>query len=82
MAMGQNLCLHFGADEHPCTTYFDVHQGYRVLTYSRMCFSFSPSCSSLELRIDISAMASVQQMMGAIDQGLQARGWSLRQLQM
>ena len=22
---------HFGADEHPCTTYFDVHQGYRVL---------------------------------------------------
>ena len=20
----------FGADEHPCTTYFDVHQGYRV----------------------------------------------------
>ena len=27
LAMGQNLCLHFGADEHPCTTYFDVHQG-------------------------------------------------------
>ena len=30
------LCLHFGADEHPCTTYFDVHQGYRVLTHSHM----------------------------------------------
>ena len=29
--MGHNLCLHFGADEHPCATYFDVHQGYRVL---------------------------------------------------
>ena len=26
MAMGHNLCLH-GADEHPCTSYFDVHQG-------------------------------------------------------
>ena len=25
--------LHFGADEHPCTTYFYV-QGYRVLTHS------------------------------------------------
>ena len=23
-----------GADEHLCTTYFDVHQGYRVLTHS------------------------------------------------
>ena len=23
-----------GADEHPCTTYFDVHQGNRVLTHS------------------------------------------------
>ena len=36
LAMGQNLCLHFGADEHPCATYFDVHQGYRVLTHSHM----------------------------------------------
>ena len=34
--MGQNLCLHFGADEHPCTTYFDVHQEYRVLTHSQV----------------------------------------------
>ena len=30
MAMGHNLCLHFGADEHPCTTYFYVYHGYRV----------------------------------------------------
>ena len=29
-------CLHFGADEHPCTTYFDVYRGYRVLTHSHM----------------------------------------------
>ena len=34
--MGQNQWLHFGADEHPCTTNFDVHQGYRVLTHSHM----------------------------------------------
>ena len=27
----QNLWLHFGVDEHPFATYFDVHQGYRVL---------------------------------------------------
>ena len=32
LAMGHNLCLHFGVDEHPFATYFDVHQGYRVLT--------------------------------------------------
>ena len=34
--MGHNLCLHFGAHEHPCTTYFDVHQGCRVLTHSHV----------------------------------------------
>ena len=25
-----------GVDEHPFATYFDVHQGYRVLTHSHM----------------------------------------------
>ena len=31
MAMGHNLWRsHFGVDEHPFATYFDVHQGYRV----------------------------------------------------
>ena len=35
MAMGHNLWLHFGA-EHPCTTYVNVHQGYRVLAHSQM----------------------------------------------
>ena len=35
MATG-HLCLHFGAHEHPYTTYFDVHQGYRVLTHSHL----------------------------------------------
>ena len=29
MAMVQNLWLHFGVDEHPFATYFDVHQGCR-----------------------------------------------------
>ena len=32
MAMGQNLWYHIWVDEHPFTSYFDVHQGYRVLT--------------------------------------------------
>ena len=30
----------FGADEHPCAPYFDVHQGYRVLTHSHICLFF------------------------------------------
>ena len=34
--MGHNLWLHFGLDEHQVATYFDVHQGYRVLTHSQM----------------------------------------------
>ena len=36
MAMDHNLWLHFGADEHPCTTRFDVHQGYRALSHSHI----------------------------------------------
>ena len=28
--------VHFGVDEHPFATYFDVHQGYRVLTHSHI----------------------------------------------
>ena len=32
LVMGQNLWLHFGVDKHPFATYFDVHQGYWVLT--------------------------------------------------
>ena len=36
MAMGRNLWLHFGVDEHPFVTYFDVHQGYRVLAHSQI----------------------------------------------
>ena len=38
MAMGRSLWLHFGVDEHPFATYFDVHQGYRVLTHSHVIF--------------------------------------------
>ena len=47
--MGHKLCLHFGADEHPCTTYFDVHQGYRVLTHSQvtLCVAANPSAACL-----------------------------------
>ena len=35
-AMGHNLWLHCGVDEHPFATYFDVHQGYRVWTHSQI----------------------------------------------
>ena len=41
MGMSHSLCLDLGADEHPCTTYFDVHQGYRVLTHSHMFSTWS-----------------------------------------
>ena len=34
LAMGQNLWYHIWVDEHPFTSYFDVHQGYRVLTHN------------------------------------------------
>ena len=36
LAMGHNLWLHFGVDEHPFAADFDVHQGHRVLTYSHL----------------------------------------------
>ena len=39
VAMGHNLWLHFGVDEHPFATYFDFHQGYRVWTHSHVFFS-------------------------------------------
>ena len=29
---------HFGVDEHPFATYFDVHQGYRGVTHSHVMF--------------------------------------------
>ena len=35
--MANNLWLHFGAEEHPFATYFDVHQVYRVLTHCQIC---------------------------------------------
>ena len=44
MAMGHDLWLHFGPDEHPLATYFDVHQGYSVLTHSHIAgTNFPPS---------------------------------------
>ena len=35
LAMGHTLLLHFGVDEHPFASYFDVYQG-RVLTHSQL----------------------------------------------
>ena len=36
MAMDQYLYIPFLGDEHPFTSYFDVHQGDRVLTHPHM----------------------------------------------
>ena len=36
MAMGHNLWLHLGVEENPFASYFDVHQGYRILPHSRI----------------------------------------------
>jgi len=33
MGMDQYLLIPFLGDEHPFTSYFDVHQGYKVLTH-------------------------------------------------
>ena len=35
-ATAHNLWLQFGVDEHAVATYFDVHEGYRVLTHSHV----------------------------------------------
>ena len=39
--------LHFGLDEHPFATYFDVHQGYRILTHSPMVVIFQQPLPSI-----------------------------------
>ena len=36
VAMGQNQWYDIWVDEHPFTIYFDVHQGYKVLTQRHM----------------------------------------------
>ena len=55
VAMEHKLWLHFEVDEHPFATYFDVHQGYRVLTRSHIiCMQAKPNFS----RISPLAMSS------------------------
>ena len=44
MAMGQSLWYHIWVDEHPFTCYFDVHQGYRVLTHTHIPKIYQNSC--------------------------------------
>jgi hypothetical protein len=36
MGMDQYLLIPFLGNEHPITSYFDVHQGYKVLTHCHM----------------------------------------------
>jgi len=38
LAMDQYLYIPFLGDEHPFTSYFDVHQGDRVLTHAHLSF--------------------------------------------
>jgi hypothetical protein len=41
MAMDQYLYIPFLGDEHPFTSYFDVHQGDRVLTHPQITLFFN-----------------------------------------
>ena len=50
MAMGHNLWLHFGVDEHSFATYFDVHQEERVLTHSHVVGPDSGRHNTFEVR--------------------------------
>ena len=36
--MDQYLLIPFLGDEHPFTSYFDVHQGYKVLTHCHIAY--------------------------------------------
>ena len=51
VTIGHNVWRsHFGVDEHPLATYFDVHQGYRVLTHSHVwCLGLFLSVCSLTI---------------------------------
>ena len=70
---GHNLCLHFGADEQPCTTYFDVHQGYRVLTRSQVYLNISlksdpgPSQPAVSSRIILNAVLTEDVEGGSVE---------------
>ena len=49
------MANHFGVDEHPFATYFDVHQGYRVLTHSHI-HEIRGRCSPSEYRMKSESM--------------------------
>ena len=40
MGMDQYLLIPFLGDEHPFTSYFDVHQGYKVLTHCHIYIAY------------------------------------------
>ena len=51
MAMEQYLYIPFLGDEHPFTSYFDVHQGYKVLTHCHIESSLEKPFPSMTLLI-------------------------------
>ena len=60
MAMSHNLCLHFGADEHPFETDLDVNQGYRVLTHSHTVVSLARPSTCLHLRAPLAQVITAR----------------------
>ena len=50
---------HFEWDEHPFTSYFDVHQGYKVLTHCQMIIQVDFNLS-LDFTTDSSATATAE----------------------
>ena len=51
MPMDQYLLIPFLGDEHPFTSYFDVHQGYKVLTHCHIESSLEKPFPSMTLLI-------------------------------
>ena len=41
LGMDQYLLIPFQGDEHPFTSYFDVHHGYKVLTHPHLSMDLS-----------------------------------------
>ena len=78
VAMGHNLWLHFGVNEHAFATDFDVHQGYRVVTPRRRksCLIRIPAaCSgSRVLFVVLNALTPEAAVAKAIEGALKQRG--------
>ena len=67
MATGQNLWYHIWVDEHGFTIYFDIHQGYRVLTHIHiMPWLPYPSLPSIRRQLHRVVCAGEEPRQGAV----------------